>query len=175
MEWRPVVGWEGLYEVSDAGDVRSLTRVVETEKGPKKFIGRLLKQGRVEGGYFHVALSRPGERKEVNVHVEVARAFLGPCPEGMEVCHRDGSRTLNAVGNLRYGTRKSNAEDRILHGTNTRTPSRIGEEVHTAKLTLAQVLEIRASEGTLASIGAKYGVHLGTVHCIKARKTWRHI
>jgi len=93
----------------------------------------------------------------------------------MEVCHRDGTRTNNAAANLRYGTRASNAADRKIHGTNGGPPPRRGETNHNAKLTEDLVREIRQSNETLAALGARLGLHLSTIHCVRARKTWRHI
>lgn len=174
MRWRSIEGWEGLYEVSDHGDVRSLDRLVMTRRGGRVFRGKVLKQHRVEGGYFHVALS-DGKGLSVNTHVLVAAAFVGPCPDGMEVCHKDGTRTNNYYKNLRYGTRKSNAEDRKLHGTNYGPPPRRGGQNHMTKLTEDQVLAIRKSDQTLVALGKQFGVHFGTIHAIKARKTWAHL
>lgn len=175
MRWSHVIGWKGYYEVSDTGRVRSITRVVITKKGPMVFTGKTLKQNRVEGGYYHVVLSRPGKQTAVNVHRLVARAFIGRCPPGMEVCHRDGSRTNNHWRNLRYGTPKSNSADRKLHGTDYGPPPRNGETNPRSKLTSEQVRLIRKMQGTLKEIGAKFGVSLGNAHCIKSRKTWNHL
>src|SRR5690242_12650358 len=74
-EWRPVVGYEGLYEVSDLGRVRSLR------------ISRVMSPGRGEERYPHLILYRDKQPHIVSVHILVARAFLGPAPEGMEVHH----------------------------------------------------------------------------------------
>lgn len=111
MEWRPVVGFEGRYEVSDDGQVRSLCweRV------------RILKPGLSSNKYFTVTIGRGNTR---TVHSLVAEAFLGPRPEGMEVLHIDGSRDNNHVSNLRYGTRSQNIQDAVALGT-WMTPKRI--------------------------------------------------
>ena len=176
MRWRPIVGWEGMYEVSDRGDVRSVVRTIHTKRGPFVFQGKLLKPCRVEDGYFHVALSRPGKRQEVNIHTAVARAFIGKCPKGKEVCHKDGTRTNNHWRNLRYGTRKSNAEDRKTHGTDYGPPGLPGELNPNVKLTEEKVRYVlKSPDKTLKQLGKELGVHLGTIYHIRSRKTWAHV
>ena len=117
--WKPIPEYEGKYEVSNAGRVRSLDRSVwchgQTKAGyfsHKK--GRELRPGLASTGYPCVVLWRGNTQK---VHVLVALAFLGPCPVGCEVRHIDGSRDNPRADNLQYGTRKENIEDSKLHGT----------------------------------------------------------
>lgn len=110
-EWRPVAGYEGYYEVSSDGQVRSAMR----RKGSK---GGVLKAGTTKAGYKLVSLWRDGKGLSCNVHRLVAAAFLGPCPPGMEVRHLDGDPTNNDVANLRYGTGSENCQDITRHGRN---------------------------------------------------------
>lgn len=120
--WLPVVGYEDYYEVSDQGRVRSLDRVVtdDLHGGRRRRIkGRILTPHRGasrRSGYTRVGLMRDGTRKTGWVYVLVARAFLGPLPEGMVTCHNDGDGTNNALSNLRYDTPASNMQDQIKHG-----------------------------------------------------------
>jgi len=114
--WKPVVGWEGLYEVSDRGRVRSLGRVVETVRGPRHKKGIIL-ASRWSGGYDFAALYKDGMRRSLRVHRLVMAAFMGPCPDGMEVCHNNGNPSDNRLVNLRYDTASGNRLDRQLHGT----------------------------------------------------------
>ena len=80
--WLPVVGWEGLYEVSDLGRVRSLPR--NTTRG------RVLRANPAANGYRQATVFRQGHPKSVYVHHLVAEAFIGPRPEGLEIRHLDG-------------------------------------------------------------------------------------
>lgn len=98
--WKPVVGCEGFYEVSNEGRVRS-------------------SRGRISGGwmsgkYRMVSLGKAGPRQ---VHVLVLEAFVGKRPEGMDGCHNDGDPGNNRVENLRWGTRSSNILDTVRHRT----------------------------------------------------------
>jgi len=120
--WRPVVGWEDLFEVSDHGRVRALPRtIVHRRKDGKDQVvkrGYLIHRGRLNtGGRRQVTLQRNGEsRKALQVHRLVLEAFVGPCPPGMECCHNDGDPTNNVVTNLRWDTPSANARDRVRHG-----------------------------------------------------------
>lgn len=126
-EWRPVVGWEGRYEVSDHGRVRSLDREVYLSPGKtRRRKGRVLKPGTVRGTHEYVNLmtSTPGSpgspRKTRYVHQLVLEAFVGPCPEGMQVCHWNDDGLDNRLVNLRYGTASANRVDRIRNGRDHR-------------------------------------------------------
>lgn len=103
--WKDIPGFEGRYQVSSLGSVRSFARYKD---------GRLLKPGKASHGYYTVSFGRNNSK---TVHSLVALAFIGPCPKGMEILHIDGSRTNNALSNLRYGTRTENILDAIKHGS----------------------------------------------------------
>ncbi|WP_044476437.1 NUMOD4 motif-containing HNH endonuclease [Rhodococcus aetherivorans] len=118
--WRPVAGYEGIYEVSNRGSVRSLARnVVRRDGNSYPIRGRMLKQTPTSTGHLCVDLyngNGRADRKMCRVHRLVAEAFLGPCPVGMEVCHENGNARDNRVENLRYDTRRSNILDKVRHG-----------------------------------------------------------
>lgn len=116
-EWRDVVGYEGLYQVSNLGNVRSLDRIITyaTSGQTRQYRGQLLSPGKT-GDRLTVSLGN-GTAKSFYVHDLVLIAFKGPCPEGMEGCHNDGNGTFNDVTNLRWDTRSENTYDRVRHGT----------------------------------------------------------
>lgn len=104
--WKHIDSYEGRYEVSDRGRVRNI------------ITGRILKPWITDTGYLLVSLYGNGERPEKRrVHRLVAFAFLGEPGPDQEVCHGDGTRTNNAVYNLRWGTRSDNMRDAVKHGT----------------------------------------------------------
>ena len=117
-EWRDVPGYEGMYQVSDKGRVRSLDRVVPCLRlGSNKKPGKVLRSNpRSVMGYLGVVLYHQGARRNFDVHRLVALAFIGECPEGMEVCHNSGDVNDNSVKNVRYDTRSGNMRDRTRHG-----------------------------------------------------------
>lgn len=113
-EWRAIPGFEGKYEASAEG-IRSLTRP-DTLGRPVE--GKLLTPHIIKGGYPRVKLY-PGDGSVVRicVHVLVALAFHGPCPEGLQVRHRNGRSNDFRPENLHYGTRSDNELDKVRHGT----------------------------------------------------------
>jgi hypothetical protein len=118
-----VVGYEGYYEVSDLGRVRSLDRVATRSGGshPRPIRGQVLAiQTRDNGsGYTTqaISLSREGQRRARSVHALVIASFVGPRPAGAEVCHNNGDGTDNRLLNLRYDSRSGNVLDTVRHGT----------------------------------------------------------
>jgi hypothetical protein len=98
--WLDVDGWEGLYMVSSLGRVYSIVR--------EKF----LKPGLKTKGYYQVVLKAvPGRPpKNATVHGLVAKAFIGPCPVGLEPNHIDGVKTNNTPGNLEYIKHQANVQ-----------------------------------------------------------------
>jgi HNH endonuclease/NUMOD4 motif len=113
-QWLPIADYEGLYEVSDLGRVRSLPR--ETTSGLRG--GKILKpQPTNNFGHLKAHLSRNSKVKQVTIHRLVLAAFVGPCPEGMEVRHLNGNAGDNRLSNLAYGTKTENVYDAIEHGT----------------------------------------------------------
>lgn len=142
--WKPVSRYEGLYEVSSFGRIRSLDRPPGGGTGQRSTVGRILRPYVMARGYHQASLSRDGEREKKTYHVLVAEAFIGPRPDGMHVCHNDGDPSNNRPDNLRYDSAASNARDRIIHRTVPR-----GEQHHHAKLTDYDVAAIR----TLAEAG----------------------
>lgn len=99
-------GWPD-YSVSNSGRI-----VSHKGKEPRELRGGLVE------GYRRVTLSSDGDRKYLAVHRLVAAAFIGPCPEGMEVRHLDGDSLNNTLGNLAFGTHADNMQDRLAHGRN---------------------------------------------------------
>lgn len=116
-QWRPVVGWDGVYEVSDFGRVRSVDRTVTYRDGRvRRYPSRVLAVGHHGIGHEHVVLCYDGRNETRQVHLLVMAAFVGPAPDGMECLHLDGDPTNNRLDNLRWGTRSENNYDRVRHG-----------------------------------------------------------
>jgi NUMOD4 motif-containing protein/HNH endonuclease len=155
--WLPVVGYEGRYEVSDEGRVRSHARGRP----------RLLALFPDSDGYLRVNLYRDAKLKQRGVHQLVLEAFVGPCPSGMESLHGDGVRDNNVESNLRWGTPAQNSADRDMQ---QRGPQ--GERNPKCKLTRADVQAIRADARVARLVAADFGVNHSTVSDIRRGRTW---
>lgn len=161
-EWRPVVGYEGLYEVSSLGRVRSLRFPIR----------RFLSLFRLRKGYLGVGLTIHRVRRIYQVHRLVATAFHGPPPLGHECNHKDGRCTHNAASNLEWMTRQQN----IRHAHSIGLMRHSGSRNPTAKLTEAQVLEIRErTQSTRQELAEMFGVSVASITDIRVRRTWAHI
>jgi hypothetical protein len=180
--WLAIPDWEGWYEVSDKGRVCSLDRQVtitmpggwKTASGAtvRTYRGRILKQDLNRYGYPCVKLSRPGQRKGFQVHALVARAFIGPCPDGQEVRHGPAGKLDASLPNLCYGTRKENFADRLRDGQDNR-----GEKHGNAKLTQALVDEIRARYAAgerQIDIAESLRVDPANLWCVVHNKSWSY-
>lgn len=104
--WKDVVGYEGLYKVSDLG------RVVSERFGKTRLMKLSLKSG-----YCVVGLTKNKRQRVKGVHVLVLEAFVSPRPEGTLCCHGDGNRTNNQLSNLRWDSPYENYMDAVRHGT----------------------------------------------------------
>lgn len=172
-EWRAVPGWAGFYSVSTLGRVKSVERLVRGPRNCLKPIRERILKTRLNRGYEVVNLYLEGEQSTYRVHCLVADAFLGPRPEGCDVCHINGVRNDNRISNLRYGSRLENIEDAKRHGTFPK-----GESVGGAKLTEAKVVwarNERANGVPTKEIAKKCGVSYATIRLAIARKTWAHV
>lgn len=170
--WKDVVGYEGLYEVSDLGRVRSSDRMSKSKLGSlRKQSGRIILGGTNSRGY-RLCLLYPaeGKRKTVYFHHLVLKAFVGEPLPGQEACHNDGNKQNNRLDNLRWDTHVSNCDDREKHGTNHK-----GIKNGNAKLTEEQAKEIRQSALLHREIAQHYKVSTALVSMIKTGKYWKHI
>lgn len=174
-EWRAVLDWEGLYEVSSEGQVRVLARLIEYEGRwgvtLKRNPGRIIAPVVRPDGYLKVNLTAQGRKKTELVHRLVALAFLGPPDEkGKEVCHNNGNRADNRLSNLRWDTRTANHRDKKAHGT-----ALVGSRNHMAKLSESEVREILESAEPQKKLAQKYGVSQPLISLIKSGLIWSHV
>lgn len=177
--WKDIPGWEGAYQVSRTGLVRSVDRTIRVKDpfgvmAPRTFTGRVLRPYTLKNGYSMVSLTGPGRKRYYGyVHDLVLRAWRGPKPPRREVCHRDGTKDNNSLSNLRYGTRQSNIADRKRNGK----PWVRGERISASKLKAIDVLNIRALAGTMSQrkIAAVFGVSHSTVGLVLRKEGWAHV
>ena len=179
--WKDVMNWEALYQVSDAGRVRSKDRIIHVKNShgnvsPRLYRGRVLNHdSAIAKNYPCVSFTAPGRKRQVcAVHILVAKHFIGECPQGMDVCHFDNNRHNPRLDNLRYGTRSENSLDRHRHGT---MPKWKGEEVPSSKLTEDNIRELKRNFRKLSARawGRKFGVHHNTIMSAIRGETWGHV
>lgn len=167
--WRPVVGAEGLYDVSSLGRVRSIPRTVIRKRFPLTIPGGILTPI-LNKGYPRVTMRIGGKTVYRFPHQMVAAAFIGLCPDGQEVRHKDGIRAHPELTNLEYGTRAQNIDDAKRHQTFPILENRPG-----AVLTQEQAIAIAQDRRTAQAIADEYGVSIGCITGIRYGRNWASV
>lgn len=163
--WKPVVGFEGLYDVSSIGRVR------RSGGGQGARSGHVRRLFPDPNGYYRVMLYRGGRYAQRTVHRLVAEAFHGPRPTGYVAHHADENKQNNRSENLSWVTRRQNLP------TGHRPPIKRGSEHVASKLCDDDVRAIRGLAGTMrqTDIAQQFGVHQTLISLIIHRKTWVHV
>ena len=161
--WKDIPNYEGMYQVSNLGRVRSLWFGNE----------RVLKLGfSGRGGYHLVVLCKGGAKKNKSIHRLVMLAFVGE--SDLQVNHKNGIKTDNRLENLEYCTASENTQHAYDTGLSV---GRKGEDNHKSKLTEVQAHQIKYEHQglTLQAIAEIYGIAMSLVSLIRSGKRWKHI
>ncbi len=168
--WKPIVGYVGLYEISNLGNIRGVDRVIDRGR---RWKGVAISQKTSKSGHRNVRLCDGFGHHWHWVHRLVLETFIGECPDGMECAHNNGIPDDNRPENLRWDTRKGNHSDKNIHGTMAR-----GERNAKSKITDSDVLEMFRMRGCgkkLREISERFGVTQANISLILQRKTWAHV
>lgn len=159
--WKDIEGYEGIYQVSSFGRVKSF------KGGREKFLKVALKTN-----YVALCGEPTNAPKAYMVHRLVAIAFI-PNPENKpEVNHKDFNRSNNNVNNLEWNTRRENLEH--FYNSDRRLLT-VGINSYHAKITESAVHHIRERKMPVRKYGKLYGIHNATVSKIQLRQIWKHI
>ena len=168
--WKDIPGYEGMYQVSNMGRVKSLPRVVDRGKWGKRLVNERPKTPTLgKDGYYRVWLHKDGRGKDWLLHRLVAYVFLpAPSEEQTHVRHLDGNKSNCSASNLAYGTPTENMADQLSY-------MRPGDNPRNWKLTREDVIAIRkriaAGEPNL-HICKDYGVSDVVISNIKLGRTY---
>lgn len=173
--WKPIEGYEGLYEISSLGRIKCIPHKVPTKFGAMRTTPAMIKGVRPVAGrgvkYCIVSLSKHGIKKTFYVHRLVLQTFVGAAPPGTECCHNNGNPTDNRLENLRWDTKAANGADRERHGRGFK-----GARNPNARLTPKDVEIIRylSSErgACAAELARVFGVRRQQIAMIIDRKSW---
>lgn len=170
--WKDVVGYEGLYVVSNLGVIKSTAKTVKFRGSVRGYPERYMKYTMHKKGYLTVGLCKNGKPTLYKVHRIVALSFIPNPNNNPMVNHKDGDKTNNRVANLEWATSRENT----IHGWNNGLCKPfVGQNHGMAKLTNGQVLEIYKSEEKSTVLAKKYGLHWKTVSKIRKNKIWTHV
>lgn len=169
--WKDVIGYEGLYRVSNAGNIKRIAN------GRGRCVaGSILRPIVDSRGYLVVNLHKMGRQRQMQIHTLVLEAFVGPRPQNLEACHNDGNKINPKLNNLRWDTHSANQLDAVAHGTHV---DNRGSRQGSSRLMESDVLQIWCllSNGSMTQkeIGQIFGVRDSTISRIKTRKRWGHV
>lgn len=174
--WKPIKHFEGIYEVSSYGRVKSLSRMITYGQYKKQSKEILLKPQKDKNGYVTYSLSKNGFTRSYLAHRLVADAFITQPNEGTEINHIDCNKENNHIENLEWVTRAENIRHAFANGLMVRHK---GSKNGSALLTEEQVIKIKKdiSEGKLylREIAKKFGVSLTCISHINNGNTWSHV
>jgi hypothetical protein len=166
--WKDIAGYEGTYQVSNMGRVRSLDRIIKcANRDDMRKKGQIIRPYVDRNGYLLVLLTVQKVKTHLEVHRAVMNAFVGPLPPGHHTHHINDNRTDNRLENMVYLTKS-------VHTSVTHR----GENARCARLKEPQVLEIKkllAAGVHFLDIAPLFGVHGNTIQDIKHNRTWKHL
>lgn len=165
--WKNIPDYKG-YEVSDMGNVRSwldYTQILRYRKSP-----RVLKIGYDHDGYRGVSLYKDKKPKRFKVATLVAITFIGPRPDGLVVCHKNGNCSDDRLENLEYKTQKENILDKFIHKT---IP--LGEKHSQSQVSNEQAIEIYCSNESHKAISKRMNIGYNIVLRIRSGETRKHL
>ena len=170
--WKDIKGFEGIYQISDSGEVRSLPRYFKNHSKLQFLQGRILKPCICGKGYYRVCLCKDGVVHEVYIHRLVAEHYINNTNNCAVVNHIDGNKLNNKVDNLEWLTYSQNNQ----HAYDTSLKAR-GAGYYNSKLSEQDVREIliNGKYTTYQNIANKYNVSKATVRDVLNRKTWKYI
>lgn len=159
--WKDVKGYEGLYQVSNLGRIRSLRNNY-----------MILKLGTDQDGYNHFTPCRNGTQTTKKIHRLVAQAFIPNPKNKIQVNHKNGIKLDNKVTNLEWSTDKENKNHAWKNGLVTAI---CGDKHYNHKLTEKDVIYIRKSKLSDQQLADKFNVHKSCINGVRNRYTWKHI
>lgn len=171
-EWHAIPEWEGVYEITIDGRIR---RVGRQDSIRRRAVPREMQPRVVSCNGRQVTLCTLGSTKAEFVHRLVARTFIGPCPPGLVVNHKDGDRGNNHRDNLEYVTTRENNVHAIRE---LGKPSPKGSEQWMAKLTESDIPVMRSMKARgvqIKDIASHFHVAVTTAYSVFSGHTWKHV
>lgn len=168
--WRPIRGYEDIYELSSVGRVRSWVNTSgnRTKKPSYK------KPTKINRGYLIITLHRSGERRRFYLHRLIADTFIRELSDNDIVCHLNDIKTDNSIGNLYIGTHNDNMRHKVING---KCVTIRGEDHVNSKLTKNEVLDIRNKRGVVLQkdLAKKYNVSKQLISRIQRNERWSYL
>ena len=168
--WKDIIGYEGLYQISNFGQLKSLSRKSNGE------FGKIRKPENNGRGYLSISLSKNSKSKHFYIHRLVAKAFISNPQDKPEVNHKQGIKFDNIAIGLEWVTKKENIEHAVKIGL-YKIGNREGENNNNAKLTDVKAKKIYyySQLHSVKETYEKFNTTKNTVNQIKHKRTWKHL
>lgn len=167
--WKDIIGYEGLYQISNLGNIKTFN----WRNTGKTAILKLCKN---KNGYLGTALTKNGKLKSVEIHRLLALHFLPNTENKKQVNHINGIKADNNISNLEWLTQKENIQHAFKTGLNKGLK---GEKNGRCKLTNIQVIKIRqkynTKEKTVMQLSNEYNMNWSTINDLVKNITWKHL
>lgn len=171
--WKSISLYEGQYEVSNKGRIRSLM----TNHGVSYI--KILALYKEKKGYPTVKLHKKDIGKTFRIHNLVLQSFVGPRPKGYCCRHLDGNKENNNLNNLKWGTYRENWEDKVLHGTNTKPKGKLGSSSYNAKLNekIVKIIKYLLKYDCFKrkEIAQIFDISTSVIQHIAKNRSWKHV
>lgn len=172
--WKDIPGYDDNYQASNRGHIRSKKRVVFKRHRSGVLMQQTYPEKILQGtlgrnGYSIIHISIRGIKQQVGAHRLVLLAFIGPCPLGMEACHKNSIPNDNEPENLYWGTHEQNMRDRKNRGKYPK-----GKEHPMRKLSPTQAKSIMKSSEVGRVLAKKYNIGTSQISRIKRGKSWQN-
>jgi len=173
-EWRDIIGYEGLYQISNKGRVKSKARTIPYKDGRNRPVKTKYLKISLRDLYYCVDLSNANVRAQIKLHRLLGKAFIPNPLNKPEINHKDGNKLNNDLSNLEWCTHAENMAHAINNGL-----CKSGEDCTYSKLTKNQVIEIRKKyvpyKYPCSKLASEYGVNEGTIYYVVKFLNWKNI
>jgi hypothetical protein len=176
--WKDIVNYEGLYQISDKGNVKRLSRIVNRMNEGKlrdhNLKEKIMKcDEHIFNRRLRIRLFKNGKYKRYQLHRLVLETFVGYCPKGMECCHKDDNPKNNNLENLYWGSRKDNIKDKLKNDKICRGSRNGNSKLNDREVKLIKIMLKKGYSGSF--ISERFGISRTMVSYIKLGKQWSHI
>lgn len=173
--WKDIPDYEGMYQVSNDGNVKSLPKMGKGHKMIHRLTGVIMSPSKGRSGYYGVSLMKNDKKKRIEIHRLIAITFIPNPADKPQVNHKDGDKLNNRVSNLEWCTGSENCKHCLLNGL--RKTAR-GVNKPNSRFTEQDVIDIKTrllnleSQATIAKI---YSVNPCIIQNINSGRPWKHI